>query len=142
MGIRNPCVQRAYELSSMLQLMTWCKIVYTYRNQQFWVWYQFHHLPVREHFSFIISKYALPQPSIYFYVFLLTVISDTRDGGEIYKNLVHPINARWEKLSTNYCNLQTTHPYGKGRKLSPLMPSNEVMFTSNWHQWRFFMNPY
>ena len=48
------------------------------------------------------------------------------------KNLVHPINLiitttslSREKLSTEYYHLQTTPPYEKGRKLYPLVPSNE-----------------
>ena len=93
-------------------------------------------------FSFIISKYALPQPRLYFKCFWLKVTSDARDDGEIYKNLVHPINVRQEKSSTKYCHIQTTPPYERGRKLSPLMLSNEAMFTSNWPQWRFLLNPY
>ena len=121
----------------------------TFRSQQFSVLSQLQELPARKKFSFIISKYAWPQTRLNFYVFWLAVTSDTQEDGEIYKNMVHPINIRmtktsisWEKISTKYYHIQTTPTYLKGRKISPLMPSNEAMFTSNWTQWRFFLGPY
>ena len=41
-----------------------------------------------------------------------------------------------------YYHLQTTSPYGKGRKSSPSLPSNEAMVSSNEPQGRFRLHPY
>ena len=91
-----------------------------------------------ENFGFIVSKYAFTTKTSQLLRLLINSnVGSTRRWVKI-KNLVHPINLiitttslSREKLSTEYYHLQTTPPYEKGRKLYPLMPPNEAMFTSN-----------
>ena len=100
---------------------------YTYRNQQVSVLSHFHDIPVWKNVSLLISKYEFPQPHLNFYVCLLTETSDPQDDGEIYKNMVQPINIRITKTSLSLKKYpQSTTIFG------PPLPIKRVWKCLHW----------